>query len=578
MSGEWESRLRCFPCYSVIDGKCTCGKNCGNGAGKHPTQGGWQDLATNDAGVINKWQDDERINVAIRTGEVSGIFVLDIDPKHGGYESLQRLLAQHGSLPETYTVTTGGGGEHRYFKHPGFPVPNSVSSLGSGLDVRGDGGYVLAPGARHKSGGIYKGLTGELAEAPEWLLQLLKEKRIARVEIPESGISEGARNETLYKAACSLRRTGLLEESIFLALTSENQKKCHPPLPEAEVRKIASQAAKFKEGNATPVVDRDKYLELFHTYEEMVNAPPLRFVIQDFLQADGATMIGGLSGHGKTLIMLAIAKALLGGSSLFDHFKVVEPAARVIYLIPEVPMGPFFYRLSKVFRLDQHLRDQRLLVRTLSKGVTVPLIDPRILKAAEGADVFLDTAIRFVVGDENQASDNQSGLASHIFQLQAAGARTIVGAHHSPKTLEKEDRLTLENVLRGSGDIGAMLASCWAIRQVEPATNRIWLQNVKPRDFTPPEPFIIEGRPHLDAKGCFRLLRRPGDAGTLREWLGKGKPGRKPDPAKEEKRELVHRLRAEKLSENDIAVKAGIPKTTVHRLLSEPPPVEDLPF
>jgi Bifunctional DNA primase/polymerase, N-terminal/AAA domain/Primase C terminal 1 (PriCT-1) len=566
MSGEWKLQLRSFPCHSIVRGKCTCGTECGSNAGKHPVQKGWQQIATNDPKTVNQWCDDANVNLAICTGRESGIFVLDIDPKHNGFESLLQLTTEYGALPATYTVKTGGAGEHRYFKHPGFQVPNSASTLGVGLDVRGDGGYVMAPGARHKSGNKYESLGGELAEAPDWLLHLLLEKKTARVEIPESGIAEGTRNETLYKVASSLRRTGLSREAIFAALRIENKNKCHPPLPEFELSNISAQAAKFNPGRLPEVIDPDSYLELFHAYEEMVNAPPLRFVIQDFLQADGATMIGGLSGHGKTLIMVAIVKALLEGSTLFDHFKVLEPAKRVIYLIPEVPLGPFFHRLSKIFRLDEYLRDRRLLIRTLSKGPAVSLIDSRILKAAEGADVFLDTAIRFMEGDENQASDNQNGLAKHIFQLTAAGARTVVGAHHSPKNLEGQTRLTLENVLRGSGDIGAMLATCWAVRQQNPVTNRIWVQNVKPRDFTPPEPFVIEGRPHLDNTGYFLLASRPGEAGTLAD--NRPKPGRPADPGKEEKQQRVLALKREGKSEREIEKETGIPRGTVHRLIT----------
>jgi hypothetical protein len=318
------------------------------------------------------------------------------------------------------------------------------------------------------------------------------------------------------------------------------------------------------------IADPDAWRELFHTYEEMKNAPPLRFVIQDFLQADGATLIGGLSGHGKTLAMLATAKALLEGTTLFSQFKVTEPARRVIYLIPEVPQGPFFHRLSTIFRLDEFIKDDRLLVRTLSKGETISLTDPRLLKAAEGADVFLDTAIRFMDGNENDATDNQKGLANHIFQLQHAGARTIVGAHHSPKGFERETRMTLENVLRGSGDIGAMLATAWGVRQLNPERNLIWVENIKARDFDPPKPFRIEGRPHLDNTGYFQLVSEPGkEEGTLAEHLGQGKPGPKPDPRSDALKLQILKLNREGKSERLISEELGVPKTNVHRLLKK---------
>src|SRR6202035_2920699 len=109
-------------------------------------------------------------------------------------------------------------------------------------------------------------------------------------------------------------------------------------------------------------------------------------------------------------------------------------------------IGPFKYRL-KLFGLYEHLRD-RLLVRTLSMGPTLCLSDSRILLAAKGAHVILDTAVRFCAeGDENSAGDNQRGLASDIFALLGAGARTVIAAHHAPKPFARENVMRLENVL-----------------------------------------------------------------------------------------------------------------------------------
>jgi hypothetical protein len=80
--------------------------------------------------------------------------------------------------------------------------------------------------------------------------------------------------------------------------------------------------------------------------------------------------------------------------------------------------------------------NERLLVRTLSKGPTPSLSDPRILFAAKGAHVFLDTATRFGEGDENSAGDNQRGLANDIFALLGSGAWSVIAAHHSVEIWE----------------------------------------------------------------------------------------------------------------------------------------------
>jgi hypothetical protein len=260
------------------------------------------------------------------------------------------------------------------------------------------------------------------------------------------------------------------------------------------------------------------WLDMFHTFADFDNASPLSFSIKGFLQNDGATMIGGLSGHGKTLVLNSVAKALLAGKGarLWDLFTVEENAVRVIYLIPECTIQSFKHRLQ-LFDLYQYLRpdDNRLLVRTLSKGPTPCLSDLKILFAAKGAHVILDTAARFGEGDENNAGDNMRGLASDIFALLHSGARSVIAAHHSPKPFARENVMRLENVLRGSGDIGAMLTTAWGIKQVDPDQNIIHVENIKPRDFQPCGPFQIIGRPFINETGDFALHKTPGKCGTL---------------------------------------------------------------
>lgn len=258
-------------------------------------------------------------------------------------------------------------------------------------------------------------------------------------------------------------------------------------------------------------IDKPDWRSLFHSSNEVENAPPLKFAIEGFLQQDGITLIGGLAGHGKTFLMLNMAKALIEGRSLFQYlpFEVNGTAKRVIYLVPESGLGPFVHRL-KLFGLQKHV-ESKFFFRTLSAKEPLTLDDDRLMDAVAGADVFLDTAVRFMPGDENSAAD-QRQFANTLFKLQAAGARTITGAHHAPKNYEKFDSMTLENTLRGSGDIGAMLATCWAVKQTDKATNRLYIRNVKPRDFEPCEPFAIEGRPYIDQQGQFLMVAQPGQA------------------------------------------------------------------
>src|SRR5687767_11604160 len=136
-----------LPCHQPAAGGCSCrDPDCASPA-KHPRiTHGLRDATTDPALIEVWWRQWPAAHPAIRTGtrrDGAGVVVLDIDPGHGGTASLAKLVATFGPLPETLEVATGGGGSHLYFAHPGGQVPNSAGRLGPGLDVRGDGGYVL---------------------------------------------------------------------------------------------------------------------------------------------------------------------------------------------------------------------------------------------------------------------------------------------------------------------------------------------------------------------------------------------------------------------------------------------------
>jgi hypothetical protein len=165
-------------------------------------------------GLLAASADEERIrrwwarwpgaNVGLRTGAASGLVVVDVDPAHGGAASLAGLVARHGAFfAGTRVVRTGGGGLHLYFAHPGAAVPNDAGRrLGPGLDVRGDGGYVLAPPSLHRSGGRYRLESGgaSVAPMPAWLAERLV-ARPGPEPVPPAGPPPGVRAERWAAAA-----------------------------------------------------------------------------------------------------------------------------------------------------------------------------------------------------------------------------------------------------------------------------------------------------------------------------------------------------------------------------------------
>jgi hypothetical protein len=147
-----------FPLHTIIDGRCTCGKQACSSAGKHPrTLHGVKDATTDEVTIRQWWTQWPEANIGIATGAISGLVVLDVDPRHDGDKSLEQWRAHYGyDFLHTVTSHTGGGGLHLFYTHPGqsIQIQNKVG-LAPGLDIRGDGGYIVAPPSLHASGQHY---------------------------------------------------------------------------------------------------------------------------------------------------------------------------------------------------------------------------------------------------------------------------------------------------------------------------------------------------------------------------------------------------------------------------------------
>jgi hypothetical protein len=193
--------------------------------------------ATRDEAVIRKWFSETPWNIGIVTGLPSGIVVVDIDPRHDGDRSLAALEQEHGPLPPTCRFNTGGGGQHILFRHPRSPVPNSAGTIAAGIDVRGDGGYIVAPPSTHISGGIYSiSNDAEFAPLPDWILSATKKahKPTSWRELADV-IPEGQRNDTLTRLSGLLLGCGIDPHTCLDLVLAYNEVHCNPPLTPEEV-------------------------------------------------------------------------------------------------------------------------------------------------------------------------------------------------------------------------------------------------------------------------------------------------------------------------------------------------------
>jgi hypothetical protein len=182
---------------------------------------------------------------------------MDIDPRHGGDDTLRDLEGKHGPLPCTPETITGGHGRHIHFQYPPSAViRNSVGKLGPGIDVRGNGGYVLWPPSMHASGREYA-IDVEhdfqeipFADAPDWLLErILDRADVSSSSQEDHTFPDGRRNSTLTSLAGTMRHRGMTYESIRAALLAENAARCRPPLSTMEVDSIAASVSRYQPGD-----------------------------------------------------------------------------------------------------------------------------------------------------------------------------------------------------------------------------------------------------------------------------------------------------------------------------------------
>jgi Bifunctional DNA primase/polymerase, N-terminal/Primase C terminal 1 (PriCT-1) len=233
--------------------RCSCGKQDCKAVGKHPRVI-WTQAATTDVNIVSTWWDKwPDANIGIATGAESGLVVVDFDGEVG-LASLRRLTEDHGFTDEALIAETGNG-FHMYFHHPGGDVLNSARTVADGVDVRGDGGYVVAPPSLHKNGHRYRwrDQTHLVVNLPPSLHAKLCAKNKTDKNQHESGmfeaVPEGRRNTHLTSEAGRLRRGGKSAEEITSTLLEINSKVCSPPLAEDEVRQVAQSVARYPSGN-----------------------------------------------------------------------------------------------------------------------------------------------------------------------------------------------------------------------------------------------------------------------------------------------------------------------------------------
>lgn len=205
---------------------------------------------------FDRWPD---ANLGIVTGQVSGLVVLDVDPRHGGEDSIAEWNRSGRQLPQTIEAETGGGGRHLYFRAPTVLLRNRVG-LAPGIDLRANGGLVVAPPSIHPSGTRYSWRSGcapeELAPAslPDWLCRMAAGDGLGAGhsighwrKLVAEGVPEGTRNNTIASLAGHLLWHGVDPQVAMELLLCWNRVRCRPPLEDEEVAGVVASIVKLHE-------------------------------------------------------------------------------------------------------------------------------------------------------------------------------------------------------------------------------------------------------------------------------------------------------------------------------------------
>ena len=492
----------------------------------------WQNIATTDESMITKWWTQQPLcNVGIATGRKSDMFVLDVDPKNGGDESYETLIARHGQFDDTWTQITGSGGKHLFFRMPAFDIGNKVGIM-PGIDIRGTGGQIVAPPSIHPDTGkryMWDGLRepGEagapLAEAPGWLLDMLLPKVApGGVKSVEPQIRHGQQHMALVSLAGQLRRMGLTGDEIFPSLWAVNVSRCERPGPESNIREIAHsmmryqpgdrslakvantlwREAHFAEEKAKEHKERTASIDGYTLLTKEIEGP--REVVQGMLH-NGLTVFAGRPKSGKSYLTLQIAISVASGCALMGNSPVLRPG-RVCYYALEDSMARTAIRMKQLAKKrDITMQNIEFYyeIRPFKTGGREDFL--REFDKMKPSLVIIDTYLALCQGNTGKRGDIMQEDYTQIAALRKIATdndTAMLLVHHTRKDIAGSDPF---DAIAGTTGITAATDCNWVIqRQPE----RKSLLSIKGREIEEQD-FLI--KLNIDSAGGWELLQTGDD-------------------------------------------------------------------
>lgn len=437
-----------IPLHSPSAHGCSCRRAECESPGKHPrTAHGLKDASRDPATIREWWRRWPDANIGILTGPESGILVLDVDGKQGE-ESLILFERRGSHLPDTYTIRTGGGGQHFYFLWSEIAdVRNSQSRIARGLDIRGRGGYVVAPPSLHASGARYEINESAIppAPSPEWLLSLIQRPQGAKARqsaaaagaVAGAPIGEGDRTSILSSLIGKLITQGVPANGIDATALALNRTFLPPHGEEKIERMVADMVTRYR-SDTTPECTGLNLLNGIDISQE--DAP---WILEDHIPDRTVFGIHGRPGDGKTRIALRIAADLSRGKIPFTGLP--SRPRNVLILSNEDAPG----RIRSLYG-DMGGDLNRLLVENADDAWW--LGDLKRLQAA-----IVQSCVGFVAVDSLASHSGKTDLNAHadttrlLVPLRALAERhdcSIAVIHHLNKLI------TADHIAKVAGSIG----------------------------------------------------------------------------------------------------------------------------
>lgn len=492
---------------------------------KRPTtRNGFKDATTDLNQISEWWKQNPNYNIGIATGTISGgLVVIDVDQDSSkgkdGFASITAWMREHGKVNTTAEVNTGRGGLHLYYRTD--KQFGNRTNLLKNVDVRADGGYVVAPPSIHPNGKPYlwnaEGYGWEygIQTAGQTVIDLLNyspNQNQQSFKVEGDVIPDGMRTDTLFKLTCSLIDKGLSENAIKASVRAENDSRCNPPLTDKELEQNVFTAFKrgyqpthsYQSNGVEPSRTEQNEVKQEVVLPSIVNfgsiyghIPQVRPVLIDGVLRQGHKMIiSSGSKAGKSYLLINLAVMIAEGWRWIGHQCT---QGKVLYINMEIDHASFCNRVESIYKalgLNTMSNRSNIDIWTL-RGYSMPL-DSLIqqmgdIKEKGYSAIIIDPLYKVMQGDENSNSDIAKMVTGFDKIANDTGA-SVIYAHHYAKGYAGDkqviDRASGAGVFARDPDAIISLSEI-DIPEDETKLHTAWRVEYVLREFKSPDPTDI---------------------------------------------------------------------------------------